>query len=62
METTTFMVTKAKRGIYQLFNFSLCGQLFIILSDEDWDVANLVPQNPTYLLLDVRFGPICMLM
>ena len=30
METTTFMVTKAKRGIYQLFNFSLCGQLFII--------------------------------
>ena len=29
METTTFMVTKAKRGIYQLFNFSLCGQLFI---------------------------------
>ena len=29
METTTFMVTKAKRGFYQLFNFSLCGQLFI---------------------------------
>ena len=35
---------------------------FIIWSDEDWDVASLVPKTPTHLLLEVRFGPICMLM
>ena len=50
METTTFMVTKAKRGIYQLFNFSLCGQLFIMWSDEDWDVASLILKTPTHLM------------
>ena len=35
---------------------------FIMWSDEDWDVASLVPKTPTHLPLEVRFGPICMLM
>ena len=51
METTTFMVTKAKKGIYQLY---LVWTLFRIWNDEDWDVASLVPKIQTHLLLEVR--------